>query len=134
MPSLKELRNEAIEVLDLHSHFLRKMDQVDFHHPEAAGFILRSFGYIIQNMPEVLVREDIDDAKAALFEYYSLLTELKYNVKMNYPDTILFGQPVLSLINRYPTTFHEELKLWFEEKNGVTVTEGKQTLIDPTLK
>jgi hypothetical protein len=133
MAELKELRNEAIEVLDLHSHFLRKMDQVDFKHPEAASFILKSFGNIIQNMPEVLVREDIEDAKGALFEYYSLLTELKYNIKMNFPDTVLFGRPVLESIERYPTTFHNELKCWFEEKNNVTVTEGKQTLIDPSL-
>ncbi|MDR0922097.1 MAG: hypothetical protein LBM95_06935 [Lactobacillales bacterium] len=133
MPELTELRNEALKVMDLHTHLLRKLEEIDPDHAEAGVFTLRSFGYILQNLPEVLVRDTVEDAMSALFEYYGLLTELKYNLKLNYPYAILFGKPILEIIERYPTTYHQELNEWFEAQNGVDVVETKQTMDDKAL-
>ncbi len=49
-----------------------------------------------------------------MFQYYSLLSELKYNLVLNFPYASIQGVPLLTLIQRFPTTYEKEMKQWWK--------------------
>jgi len=126
--TIDDLRKEALTALELHFHFMRRMDEFDSDHQDVILFSIKNFGSILRKLPQVLLSDDEKFIRNTLFEYYSLVHELKMNIQMNYPYGKLFNKPVLAQLNRYPMTYHEELKSWFEEENHVHVCESKQTL------
>ena len=124
----KDLQKEALSALELHFSFMRRMDEFDCDHREVILFSVKNFGYILRHLPQVLISDDDIFIRKTMFEYYSLVHELKMNIQLNYPYGKLFNEPILTLLNRYPMTYCKEMKTWFEEEYHVHVGESKQTL------
>ena len=124
-----DLRRELTEALTLHIQLLQEVDEITEDNMEAFTFMMRSFGFMLDRAPSVLYHEsDDDDLCYMMFQYYSLLTELKYNVMMNYSDATLNGRQLLKLAEDFPTTYENEMKQWWEEKTGLTIENTKQTI------
>jgi len=124
----KDLQKEAQEALELHFSFMQRMDEFDSDHQEVILFSIKNFGSILRKLPQVLISDDEYFIRSRMFEYYSLVHELKMNIQLNYPYGKLFNEPILTLLDKYPMTYHDESRKWFEEVNHVVVCETKQTL------
>ncbi|WP_071130708.1 hypothetical protein [Enterococcus timonensis] len=129
------LRHDLTEALTQHIHLLQEVEEIDEENMEAFTFMMRSFGFMLDRAPKVLYREaDEDDLNYMMFQYYSLLTELKYNISMSYPYATLNDKTLLQLAESFPSTYERELKNWWEEKTGLSVDETKQTISVPEFK
>jgi hypothetical protein len=126
--NVQDLKDQALTALELHFHFMRRMDEFDADHQDVITFSIKNFGTILKNLPRVLISEDELFIRNTMFEYYILLHELKMNIQINYPYGKLFNEPILNLLNKYPCTYHDELKDWFEKEHQIHVGETKQTL------
>lgn len=123
-----ELRKELFIALDRHIDILRDVDMIDKDSLDGVMFMMRSFGFIFDRAPRVLAEEDETEMNYMMFQYYSLLTELKYNLTLNYPYARLQGKGLLEIVNSFPATYEKEMKDWWEAATGLKVDETKQTI------
>lgn len=123
-----ELRKELFIALDRHIDILRDVDMIDKDSLDGVMFMMRSFGFIFDRAPRVLAEEDETEMNYMMFQYYSLLTELKYNLALNYPYAKLQGKGLLEIVNSFPATYEKEMKDWWEATTGLKVDETKQTI------
>lgn len=125
----KALRKELTEALTLHIKLLQEVEEISKENMEAVTFMMRSFGFMLDRAPFVLYQEtDEEDLFYMMFQYYSLLNELKYNIVLQFPDAELNHEKLLTLANQFPNTYEEDLKQWWQQKTGLTVDDTKQTL------
>lgn len=123
------LRRDLKEALTQHIQLLQEVEEISEENMEAFTFMMRSFGFMLDRAPSVLYQEeDEEDLYFMMFQYYSLLNELKYNILMNFPYATLNGEKLLRLAEKFPTTYESEMKNWWEEKTGLSVEETKQTI------
>ncbi|GCF93902.1 hypothetical protein NRIC_17930 [Enterococcus florum] len=128
MVTYQHLKKELLHALDLHIDILKDVEEISSEQLPGFLFMMRSFGFMLDRAPHVLEAEDEEEMHYMMFQYYSLLTELKYNLTLNFPYTKIQGAPLLELVNRFPTTFEQEMKQWWEEKTGLVVERRKQTI------
>lgn len=129
------LRRDLKEALAQHIQLLQEVEEISEENMEAFTFMMRSFGFMLDRAPGVLYREeDEEDLYFMMFQYYSLLNELKYNILMNFPYATLNGEKLLTLAEKFPTTYETEMKDWWEKKTGLLVEETKQTISLPEFE
>ncbi|MBO0473874.1 hypothetical protein IGL98_000266 [Enterococcus sp. DIV0840] len=122
------LKQDLADALNVHIKLLREVEQIEADHMDAFTFMMRSFGFMLDRSPKVLLGSDDEELNYMMFQYYSLLTELKYNLILNYPYAHLQGKTMSDVVAEFPTTYERELKQWWEEKTGLEVEETKQTI------
>ncbi|MGX2945642.1 hypothetical protein [Enterococcus alishanensis] len=123
-----ELQKDLLTALDLHIDILKEVEDIESEHLPAVLFMMRSFGFMLDRAPTVLAVHDEEEMMYLMFQYYSLLTELKYNLAFNFPYAKMQGESLLEVAKQFPCTYEKELKKWWEEKTGLTVEERKQTI------
>lgn len=131
MESVKKdaLKMELAQAVRSHIQLLKEVDEIMEDDMEGFTFMMRSFGFMLDRSAMVLYQEkDDEDLYYMMFQYYSLLTELKYNLMMYYSDSTLNGRTLLEIVKDFPTTYEKELRIWWEEKTGLDVEETKQTI------
>ncbi len=131
----EDLRKELAQAVRSHIQLLKEVEEISEENMEGFTFMMRSFGFMLDRSAMVLYHEkDEEDLYFMMFQYYSLLTELKYNLLMNYSDTTLNGRTLLEIVSAFPTTYEKELKNWWESKTGLDVEETKQTIKVPAFQ
>ena len=128
MVTYSQLKKDLLQALDLHIDILKEVNDICPEQLPGFLFMMRSLGFMLDRAPRVLAEEDLEELYYVMFQYYSLLTELKYNLTLNFPYATLQGAPLLDLVRQFPTTFEKEMKQWWEEKTGLVVEETKQTI------
>lgn len=128
MIETRELKRELAEALNAHIQLLKDVEMIDEEHMEAFTFMMRSFGFMLDRGPTVLIEDDNEELYFMMFQYYSLLTELKYNILLNFPYSRLQGKKLMDLLTVFPTTYEKEMKEWWEQKTGLEISETKQTI------
>lgn len=137
MESVKKdaLKMELAQAVRSHIQLLKEVDEILEDDMEGFTFMMRSFGFMLDRSAMVLYQEkDDEDLYYMMFQYYSLLTELKYNLMMHYSDSTLNGRTLLEIVKNFPTTYEKELRIWWEEKTGLDVEETKQTIKIPAFQ
>lgn len=124
----EELQKDLLEALDLHIDILKEVEDIEPENLTAVLFMMRSFGFMLDRAPAVLALHNQEEMYYLMFQYYSLLTELKYNLALNFPYAKMQGEPIIEVVKQFPCTFEKEMKLWWEKKTGLTVEETKQTI------
>ncbi|WP_086348617.1 hypothetical protein [Candidatus Enterococcus clewellii] len=122
------LKRELAQALTTHIRLLKDVEEFEAEHGDALTFMMRSFGFMLDGAPEILLEENEEPLYYMMFQYYSLLTELKYNLILNYPYSKLNGRKVIDLVNDFPVTYEKEMKQWWEAMTGLEVEETKQTI------
>ncbi|ALS02191.1 hypothetical protein ATZ33_12600 [Enterococcus silesiacus] len=122
------LKQDLADALNAHIKLLREVEQIEADHMDAFTFMMRSFGFMLDRSPNVLLGNNDEELHYMLFQYYSLLTELKYNLILNYPYARLQHKTMLEVVNVFPTTYEREMKQWWEDKTGLEIEETKQTI------
>lgn len=128
MPTYQELKKDLLQALDIHIDILKDVAEIDHQHLDGVLFMMRSFGFMFDRAPEVLATEDAEEMNFLMFQYYSLLTELKYNLVLNFSYARLQGKKLLCIVTSFPTTYETEMKEWWEQTTGLKVEETKQTI------
>lgn len=128
MPEYNELKNEMVKALDTHIDILKDASQILPEHMDGVLFMMRSFGFMLDRAPGVLAQEDAEEMNYLMFQYYSLLTELKYNITLSYPYSKINNKSLLEIVDSFPTTYEKEMKQWWESMTGLAVEETKQTI------
>ena len=72
--------------------------------------------------------EDPEEMNFLMFQYYSLLSELKYNLLLNYPYAKIHQRTLIQITQDFPTTYEKEMKTWWEGLTGLQVDDTKQTM------
>lgn len=129
MATYEELRNELLQALDLHIDILKEVDDIPAENLPAFLFMMRSFGFMLDRAPKVLALQDEEEMYFMMFQYYSLLSELKYNLTLLFPQATIQETPLLTIAEQFPTRFEKELKNWWEQRTGLVVEETKQTIL-----
>lgn len=124
----KYLKEDLANALTFHIKMLKDVDSIDNEHMDAFTFMMRSFGFMLDRAPEVMLSEDDEELKYMMFQYYSLLNELKYNIFLNFPYAHLQGKKLIDIVENFPTTYEREMKQWWEELTGLEIEETKQTI------
>lgn len=122
------LKKDLANALNTHIKLLREVEQIEIEHMDAFTFMMRSFGFMLDQAPNVILEKDNEALYYRMFQYYSLLNELKYNLILNFPYARLQGRTLLEVVDVFPTTYEKELKQWWENKTGLEVEETKQTI------
>lgn len=122
------LKKDLATALNTHIKLLREVEQIEVEHMDAFTFMMRSFGFMLDRAPNVLLEEDDEALYYMMFQYYSLLNELKYNLILNFPYARLQGRTLVEVVDVFPTTYEKELKQWWENRTGLDVEETKQTI------
>ncbi|MGC6769315.1 hypothetical protein ACYSNR_15750 [Enterococcus sp. LJL128] len=122
------LKRELADALTTHIRLLKDVDEIEMEHSDALAFMMRSFGFMLDGAPEILVTEDEEALYYMMFQYYSLLTELKYNLMLNFPYARLQGREIMAVVNDFPVAYEREMKEWWERMTGLEVEETKQTI------
>lgn len=122
------LKQDLADALNAHIKLLREVEQIEAEHMDAFTFMMRSFGFMLDRSPNVLLGNNDEELNYMLFQYYSLLTELKYNLILNYPYARLQGKTMSEVVEVFPTTYEREMKQWWEDKTGLEIEETKQTI------
>lgn len=123
------LKQDLADALNAHIKLLCEVEQIEVDHMDAFTFMMRSFGFMLDRSPKVLLGQDNEALNYMMFQYYSLLTELKYNLILNYPYARLQGKTMKEVVEVFPTTYEREMKQWWEEKTGLAIEETKQTIL-----
>lgn len=134
MPDQQLLKEELAQALTVHITLLREVELIEEEHMDAFTLMMRSFGFMLANAPTALLENDTEALHYVMFQYYSLLTELKYNLTLNFPYARLQGKTMLEVVAAFPTTYERELKQWWETKTGLEVEETKQTIAIKSLE
>ncbi|WP_430610823.1 hypothetical protein [Enterococcus sp. DIV0876] len=127
-PTFVELKQELLDVLDRHIDLLKTVPSIEIEHLDGVLFMMRSLGFMLDRAPKVLALEDLTEMHFMMFQYYSLLSELKYNLVLNFSYASLEGIPLLTIIASFPTTYETAMKQWWEDRTGLAVEETKQTI------
>jgi hypothetical protein len=122
------LKQDLANALNTHITLLREVEQIEEDHMDAFTFMMRSFGFMLEHAPKVMLEEDEEELHYMMFQYYSLLNELKYNLLLNYPYARLHGKTLNEIVAAFPTTYEREMKQWWEDTTGLEVEETKQTI------
>ena len=80
MPTYRDLKEELVYALDQHIDLLKDTATIDQGSLDGVMFMMRSFGFIFDRAPQVLLTDDPEEMNFLMFQYYSLLSELKYNL------------------------------------------------------
>lgn len=128
MPTYSELKKELLLALDTHIDILKDASEIQPDHIDGVLFMMRSFGFMLDRAPKVLGEDDPEEMNYLMFQYYSLLSELKYNLTLNFPYSRINNQSLVEIVNAFPTTYEKELKQWWENMTGLEVEETKQTI------
>ncbi|KAF1297905.1 hypothetical protein BAU15_08345 [Enterococcus sp. JM4C] len=134
MVGYTQLKEELLRVLDGHIDLLKDVETIDPKHLDGIVFMMHSFGFMLDRAPKVLATEDEEDMHYMMFQYYSLLSELKYNLAMNYSYATLAGKKLSEIVDTFPKTYEKELRQWWEQKTGLEVEETKQTISIPAFE
>lgn len=122
------LKEDLANALNVHITLLKDVDSIDNDHLDAYIFMMRSFGFMLDRAPKVLISQDDEELKYMMFQYYSLLNELKYNIFLNFPYAHLQGRKLIEIVEDFPTTYEREMKQWWESLTGLKLEETKQTI------
>lgn len=118
------IKKELAQALHAHIMLLKDIDTIDARSDEGLRFIFKSFGFMLERIPEALVSENEEDIYFAAFQYYNLLAELKNNLTLSYPHLTSVD------LSHFPDAHVAILNEWWEEKTGLKVDEPtKQTMI-----
>lgn len=128
MVTYHNLQTDLLQALDLHIDILKEVDDIEREELPGFLFMMRSLGFMLDRAALVLACGDDEEMYYMMFQYYSLLKELKFNLAMNFPHAKLQGDPLMDTVNRFPDNYEKEMKTWWEEKTGLTVEETKQTI------
>ncbi|MGO3728275.1 MAG: hypothetical protein ACTJFI_05160 [Enterococcus viikkiensis] len=128
MVTYQNLQTDLLQALDLHIDVLKEVEDIETEQLPAFLFMMRSLGFMLDRAPLVLASNDDKEMYYMMFQYYSLLTELKFNLAMNFPYARWQGEPLLEKVNAFPETYEAEMKVWWEDKTGLVVEETKQTI------
>ena len=128
MVTYHNLQTDLLQALDLHIDILKEVDDIEREELPGFLFMMRSLGFMLDRAALVLASGDDEEMYYMMFQYYSLLKELKFNLAMNFPHAKIQGEPLIDTVNRFPDNYEKEMKAWGEEKTGLTVEETKQTI------
>ncbi|WP_122646191.1 hypothetical protein [Enterococcus mediterraneensis] len=128
MPNYPVLKDELLQALDIHIDILKDASTIDTDHLDGIIFMMRSFGFMLDRVPKVLREENLEEMHYLMFQYYSLLSELKYNLTLNFPYAKINQKSLLEIVDAFPTTYEKEMKQWWEDLTGLKVEETKQTI------
>ena len=128
MVTYHNLQTDLLQALDLHIDILKEVDDIEREELPGFLFMMRSLGFMLDRAALVLASGDDEEMYYMMFQYYSLLKELKFNLAMNFPHAKIQGEPLIDTVNRFPDNYEKEMKTWWEEKTGLTVEETKQTI------
>ena len=128
MTNYLNLKKELIDALDTHIDILKDTATIDSESLDGVMFMMRSLGFNFDRAPKVLWEEDPDEMNFLMFQYYSLLRELKYNLALNYSYAKIHNQTLLEISQNFPTTYEQEMKDWWEGLTGLQVDYTKQTM------
>lgn len=123
-----ELKKELSEALSAHTQLLRNVEFIEPEQMEAFTFMMRSFGFIFERVPAILLDEDCEETYFGIFQYYNLLSELKRNILMVFPYAQLQKKSFSDILIPFPTHFEKEVNQWWEAKTGLIVGGTKQTI------
>ncbi len=127
-PTYNALKKELVTALDIHIDILKDTSLIAPEHLDGIMFMMRSFGFMLDRAPKVLLEDDSEEMNFLMFQYYSLLTELKNNLRLNYPYAKIQNRSLLEIVQIFPTTYEKEMKLWWEQLTGLHVDDTKQTM------
>ncbi len=127
-PSYNELKKELVTALDIHIDLLKDTSLIEPKHLDGIMFMMRSFGFMLDRAPKVLLEEDPEEMNFLMFQYYSLLSELKHNLLLNYPNTTLQNRSLIDIVQIFPTTYEKDMKFWWEQLTGLHADDSKQTM------
>ncbi|MCU7357021.1 MULTISPECIES: hypothetical protein [Enterococcus] len=127
-PDYTALKTELLVALDTHIDILKDASYIQPDHLDGIMFMMRSFGFMLDRAPKVLACDDTEEMNYLMFQYYSLLTELKYNLTLNFPYAKINNKNLLEIVDAFPTTYEKEMKTWWEDTTGLKVEETKQTI------
>lgn len=128
MTLTNQIKDELAHALHAHIVLLKHIDYVDSNSQEGVYFIIKSMGVMLERIPEALISEDEEDLYYAAFQYYNLLSELKLNLQLSYPQLSLNGFD----LSYFPDSYVTELNTWWEQKTGLPVDlPSKQTIHVP---
>lgn len=133
MVGYTQLKEELLRVLDCHIDLLKDVETIEPKHLDGIVFMMHSFGFMLDRAPKVLAVEDEEEMNYMMFQYYSLLTELKYNLAMNYPYATLAERKLSDVVETFPKTYEKEMRQWWEQKTGLEIEETKQTISIPAF-
>lgn len=122
------LKKELADALNQHIGLLSDVEYIDHDHQEAFIFMMRRFGFMLNGAPNVLLSDDDEELYFAMFQYYSLLTELKCAVQMHHSYAEINGRKLTELLDKFPHGYEKEMQIWWETKTGLAVGSAKQTL------
>lgn len=128
MPTYLALKEELVNALDRHIDLLKDTATIDPDSLDGVMFMMRSFGFIFDRAPQVLLTDDPEEMNFLMFQYYSLLHELKYNLLLNYSYSKIHQRTLLSIVQDFPTTYETDMRQWWESLTGLQVDETKQTI------
>lgn len=128
MVTYHNLQTDLLQALDLHIDILKEVDDIEREELPGFLFMMRSLGFMLDRAALVLASGDDEEMYYMMFQYYSLLKELKFNLAMNFPHAKIQGEPLIDTVSRFPDNYEKEMKAWWEEKTGLTVEETKQTI------
>ena len=127
-PDYTALKTELLVALDTHIDILKDASYIQPDHLDGIMFMMRSFGFMLDRAPKVLACDDTEEMNYLMFQYYILLTELKYNLTLNFPYAKINNKNLLEIVDAFPTTYEKEMKTWWEDTTGLKVEETKQTI------
>lgn len=122
------LKKELAQALSEYTQLLRNVEHIETDNMPAFTFMMRSFGFIFQRVPGILIDDEIEETYFGIFQYYNLLGELKQNLQMSYPYAKLGNKDLSTILAPFPLNFEQEINQWWEEKTGLKVKITKQTL------
>lgn len=128
MSNYPVLKDELLQALDIHIDILKDASTIETDHLDGIMFMMRSFGFMLDRAPKVLREENLEEMHYLMFQYYSLLSELKYNLTLNFPYAKINQKSLLEIVDAFPTTYEKEMKQWWEDLTGLKVEETKQTI------
>ena len=128
MVTYHNLQTDLLQALDLHIDILKEVDDIEREELPGFLFMMRSLGFMLDRAALVLASGDDEEMYYMMFQYYSLLKELKFNLAMNFPHAKIQGEPLIDTVNRFPDNYEKEMTAWWDEKTGLTVEETKQTI------
>jgi len=128
MATSSEIKKELAQALREHIVFLKVVERADDACQDGLLFVIKSFSFMLERVPDALISDNEEDLYFAAFQYYNLLAELKQNLKMSYSDCDFKGENLLELLKAFPSSYEEDLNLWWEQKTGLKVNRTKQTI------
>ncbi|WP_307722889.1 hypothetical protein, partial [Carnobacterium maltaromaticum] len=126
---MDDLKMDLAKALAAHVDILKNVDQIEPDQIDGLAFVMRSLGFMLEKTPCLLLRDNDEDVYYAMFQYYSLLEELKHNVKMSYPHARIHTKLLIDILEGFPKTYSRDMIKWWELKTGLVVEHTKQTIL-----